>query len=281
MGQRHALSGVLAAVVSAPLASSVVSGGLAGPESGAHPALWAAGWVAGAMLPDFDHPGAHASRVWGPVTQGAAWAVGKVCGGHRESTHDVVVAPLAVAVATAALIVGMGAFAAWHWSLALVGLVGLALPFGIALRMVGGPFRNGLVNLGAALGLSMLLIRTEGAHSWFPLILAGGVVVHILCDSVTSEGAPVPLVWMWDKERGRKRQWGARLFSVGSFPEVMCGPLFAVLIVAVAVFYVASGLVVGVSVPVPAAPSVPLPTDGFGWSSVEDLGRWASTLGGG
>lgn len=254
MGSRHALSGVLAATVSAPVAAAL--------DSHPHPALWVAGWVAGAMLPDFDHPKAHPSRVWGPVTRGAAWAVGKVCGGHRESTHDVVVAPLAVAVATAALIAGMGAFVAWHWSLALVGLVALALPFGIALRMVGGPFRNGLVNLGAALGLAMLLTRTEGAHSWFSLILAGGVVVHILCDSVTSEGAPVPLVWMWDKERGRKRQWGARLFSVGSTPEMLCGPLFVVLIVGVWAAYLFTGVVqihgpsVGGVLALPAFPDI-------------------------
>ena len=272
MGTRHALAGVLAATVTAPLAA------LADPAP--HPVLWVAGWVAGGMLPDFDHPNAHPSRVWGPVTQGMAWLVGRASGGHRESTHDVVVAPAVTVAWTSLLIGGMGWLEGLHWSFGFVALVCLALPFGVALRMAGGPFGNAVVNLPAAVGLALWLLASPGAVSWFPLILAGGIVVHILCDSVTSEGAPVPLVWIWDKGRGRKRQWGARLFPVGSLPEVSFSVVFPAVTVAVAAAYLASGVV---AAPTPGLPDIGLAVphiDRPGWGSIEDLGRWMEGLSG-
>ncbi len=271
MGQRHALAGLLAATATAPFMAAI--------DPHPNPVLWAAGWVAGGMLPDFDHPKAHPSRVWGPVTQGAAWVVGKVSGGHRESTHDVVVAPLATVLWTSFLVLVARPLEGLHWSFALVALVALALPFGIALRMAGGPFRSALINLPAALFMANLLLGEPSAVSWFPGVLAGGIVVHVLCDSVTSEGAPVPLVWIWDKERGRKRQWGARLFPVNSGAEIAFGPIFALSIVVVSVVYFRFGLVHSsfpTELPSLALPGLPRVSDPVG--SLEDLGRWVVGL---
>ena len=83
MGSRHAASGLLLAAATLPVASQV----------GADPVLWAAVAIGGAMLPDLDTSGAHAARVWGVPTRLLGGAIGAAAGGHREATHDVVLAP--------------------------------------------------------------------------------------------------------------------------------------------------------------------------------------------
>ena len=54
------------------------------------------GWVAAvsgaALAADLDHPEAGASRMWGPVSQVASTAINTISGGHRQGTHDVVLA---------------------------------------------------------------------------------------------------------------------------------------------------------------------------------------------
>ena len=88
MGTGHTASGLAGAAVTLPIASAV----------GAHPAAWTAAWVAGAMLSDLDTSGSHGARVWGAPTRALGGLIGKVAGGHREDTHDIVWAPILTAV---------------------------------------------------------------------------------------------------------------------------------------------------------------------------------------
>ena len=129
MGRRHARAGVLGAVATLPVV-------LAGPGVAVPVGLWAAGWVAGSMAPDFDAGGSHPARVWGVPSRLVATVVGWLAGGHRESTHDIVLAPLTVGAALTVLLSGAGWLAGVSPWLGVAALLVLALPFGFALRML-------------------------------------------------------------------------------------------------------------------------------------------------
>lgn len=213
MGKRHALSGVALGVTTLTVADAV----------GANPVLWVVAAVGGAMLPDMDTSGAYAARVWGPLTRAAGGALGRFAGGHREATHDIVAAPLVVAA--------VGSLALLWWPAAVL-LTGFVLAVALRMTLAGRlpalrqPLPNALVSLGVA-----YTVVTSGTPLWWgPLVVAAGVIVHILCDAVTTEGAPLPVKWIWDPG-ARRVQWGPRLFSTGSPAEQACGVLFAVLIV--------------------------------------------------
>lgn len=211
MGSRHGASGVFGAALSLPLAVSW----------GVNPAVWTAAWVGAALLPDMDSGGSHAARVWGWPTRALGSVLGKVAGGHRESTHDIVVAPLAAAAITgAAAGVALFAGASWAagWRAGLVLILGLL--FGICGRVILAkkwrqlrPLRHPLVNAPVALGAAWW-VTGGGPTWWLPLVVAAGIVLHVLCDSVTIEGAPLPLAWIWDKQ-ARSVQWGLRWFRTG------------------------------------------------------------------
>ena len=285
MGSRHLRSGVLLAVAAYPV--PVLATGQ-WPD----PVLWGAGCVAGALLPDFDLSVSHAARTWGPFTRVAAAVVGRLAGGHRESTHDIVLAPLAVGGVLAALVAGASALAAvgqWAW---LVGLVLLALPFGIALRLgsrelrVLRRFRSGPVNFAGSVGAAWWLLHVS-EWWWFPVAVAAGVVVHVLGDSVTNEGAPVSAVWVLGERLvgrrvarpWRQREWGLRCCRVGSPAEAAMGPVMVSAAWAIGVAYCVLAFRAGVidipalSGPAVSAPSVPgLPEFATG-DVVDDVGR--------
>ena len=85
----HTLSGVAVGVWSLPVAPIV---GVAGSV------VWVAATTGYALSPDLDHPASTAARMWGPVSQGPARAIGSVFG-HRGATHRVAaVAAVAVGV---------------------------------------------------------------------------------------------------------------------------------------------------------------------------------------
>lgn len=234
MGARHARSGVLGAVATGPLLLTV------GTPTPATVGLWVAGWVAGSVAPDFDTGGSHPARVWGEGTRVVAAVVGRLAGGHRESTHDIVRAPLAVGAALGGVLVGASWLASVSPWLGVAAWVLVALPFGFALRMAGETrrfrvFRSALPNLLASLACSAVALSDPG-RLWFALAVAAGIVFHILGDSITNEGAPVSLVWVWgerllrvDNARTRKdwrtRQWGLRAWKVGSPFEAAMGPV--------------------------------------------------------
>jgi membrane-bound metal-dependent hydrolase YbcI (DUF457 family) len=199
MGSSHATSGLLVGLATLPVAP------VAGPAAST---AWVAAWGGFALLPDLDTDASTAARLWGPLTRAPARGIGILARGHRAGTHDVLVAP-AVAAAVSAL-------APLHPGAAFVFLtvaVGLAL---VAVDpIVPGDQGHPLANLVVSCAVAWWVTRAGVVPWWLPIAAAGGVVVHIVGDAVTTAGVPVPLsTW-----RGRRGVWGPRLFRTGSPAE--------------------------------------------------------------
>jgi membrane-bound metal-dependent hydrolase YbcI (DUF457 family) len=181
LGHSHALSGLAAGAATLPWAP--VEGAVA-------QTAWIAAVGGMAMLPDLDHSGSTVSDMWGPVTDVPSGAVGRLAQGHRWGTHDALLAPVAFgALALAAA----NAF----WSSLLL----MALAIGLALRalhfVIPGRAENTVVgNLALSWGGAWLLLDSMPQPAWLPWAVALGVLTHIAGDAITTQGVPVPLVWL-------------------------------------------------------------------------------------
>ena len=181
LGHSHALSGLAAGAATLPWA----------PVTGAAgQAAWIAAAGGFAMLPDLDQRGSTISRMWGPLTDAPAGAVGLIARGHRNGTHDAVLAPLGF---------GLLAYAAsWYaWSSLLV----LALAIGLALHalhfVIPGRTETTVVgNLLLSWGGAWWLLAHIPSPAWLPYAVALGVLVHIVGDALTCGGVPFPLLWI-------------------------------------------------------------------------------------
>ncbi|GAA4981096.1 metal-dependent hydrolase [Kineococcus glutinatus] len=232
LGHSHATTGLAAGAALLPHA----------PVSGVVEQLaWVAAWGGFALLPDLDQGGLHWRRalprltgstvatMWGPVTTTLSSAVARLARGHRQGTHDVLLAPLVFGGVTALA-------ALWSWT----AMAALALALGMALRAchVVVPGRLETTVLGnAALswaGAWWLTRHELGDVRWLPLAVAGGVVVHILGDLLTRGGVPVPFTWL----RRRRRRVSLDLFRTGSPVEhYLVVPLASVAAVALVVVH--------------------------------------------
>lgn len=132
-GKTHAATGALTALALAPAA---ISTGL--PIGGPALALWVALATIGALMPDLDEPQSIAGR----RSLGLAHIVRWAAGGHREGTHDIILAPLT-------------------W-LALGTIAGLAL--GTIAGLATGPWWAGIpLALGVAVGILGDALTIDGA----------------------------------------------------------------------------------------------------------------------
>lgn len=214
LGHSHAMSGLAAGALTLPLAPMVgVGGGVV------EQLAWVAAWGGFALLPDLDQGGMHwrgamprlsgstVARMWGPLTTTAASGVAVIARGHRQGTHDVLLAPLVFGLLAAAA-------ANATWSAVLV----LALAIGLALQachaVIPGRIESTVVgNLLVSFGAAWWLVRSGTVSlGWLPWAVAGGVVVHVLGDLLTVGGIPVPLTWI----NGRSRRVSLRLFRTGA-----------------------------------------------------------------
>ncbi|PPK97953.1 LexA-binding, inner membrane-associated putative hydrolase [Kineococcus xinjiangensis] len=210
LGHSHATTGLAAGAALLPLA----------PVAGtAEQLAWVAAWGGFALLPDLDQGGLHWRRalprlsgstvatMWGPVTTGLSSGVARLARGHRQGTHDVLLAPLVFGAVTALA-------SLWQPT----AIAALALALGMALRAchVVIPGRLETTVVGNAVlswgGAWWLTTRELGDVRWLPLAVAGGVVVHILGDWLTRGGVPVPFTWL----RRRRRRVSLDLFRTGS-----------------------------------------------------------------
>jgi hypothetical protein len=128
--------------------------------------------------------------MWGPVTDVPSGAIGRLAQGHRWGTHDAVLAPVAFgALALAAA----NAF----WSSLLL----MALAIGLALRalhfVIPGRAENTVVgNLVLSWAGAWLLLEHMPQPAWLPWAVALGVLTHIAGDAITTQGVPVPVLWL-------------------------------------------------------------------------------------
>lgn len=204
MGHNHATSGAVVALCSLPLLPA---------PSPAMSTAWVVALTGASLLPDLDTTTSTAARMWGPLSGAMASLVSRLTGGHRWGSHDAVLAPLALAPATA-----LAATSRWGAFCVLTLLTGLALS---AARLLG------LVRVGWVVNLALsgaagwwLTARPDSAleTSWWLILAAAvgmGVLVHIAGDAITTEGVPVPVLWL-TSNAGRG---GAPLFTTGGLAE--------------------------------------------------------------
>lgn len=172
LGHSHALTG----------AAAGAAAGLYLTHPGIAGTVVLAGLTAGfATLPDLDSCGGCAARSLGPLSEAFAWCVRKISGGHRHGTHSLA----GVAVFTGLSWLAWAFRATLPGKVALALIVALAIAAGLRALRLGGHFADALAALAA------------GALAWsgwplamVPLACALGCSVHLLGDSLTTEGIP-------------------------------------------------------------------------------------------
>jgi membrane-bound metal-dependent hydrolase YbcI (DUF457 family) len=186
LGRDHALLGAVGYLVAAPMILHDPSWQVLG--------VGAVTSAAFALLPDIDEPGSTVSRKLGIISQTFSGVVRNVSGGHRAATHSIFFAAIVALLTRLAL---LNPFAVGVMVAAGVLLVfRMLLP--MALRWIP------LIGLGT-LVLAFLFgtwarhldTAARGVHppsmGWLMLATTGGVLLHLVGDSLTIEGVP----WLW------------------------------------------------------------------------------------
>ena len=222
LGHSHAMSGLAAGAATLPWAPLT---GL--PEQ----AAWVAAWGGFAMLPDLDQGGLHwrgampklsgstVARMWGPISTSFAGLVATIARGHRNGTHDVLLAPVVFGLLAA--LAGRN-----PWS----SLVLLALAIGLSLQalhvVIPGKVESTVVGNLVLSFAGAWWVTGTGSHAleWLPWAVAGGVVTHILGDWLTVGGVPIPLTWL----DGSPVRVAAGLFRTGAGVERLVAAAFTV-----------------------------------------------------
>lgn len=128
------------------------------------------------ILPDIDHPNSTVSRSLGKLSQGFAWLVSKIAGGHRNGTHSAIGVLILAFLALSTTLIGFGWI--WVWLMLLATLVLVGKEKGLLVGIVA-----------AILTLVWYQIADPGL---LPVVcLTAGTIIHILGDMVTYGGCPV------------------------------------------------------------------------------------------
>ncbi|MGZ4599015.1 MAG: metal-dependent hydrolase [Oryzihumus sp.] len=214
LGHSHALSGLAAGAATLPFAPV---------HTAAQQTAWVAAWGGFAMLPDLDQRGATIGRMWGGFTEALAGGIATVSRGHRNGTHDAIIAPVV-----------FGAIAWLAGQHPVSSFAMLAFAIGLALRacnfVIPGRAENTVMGNLAMSGLGAWWITASGHYThmsapWLPVAVAGGVLVHIAGDWLTVGGIPVPFTWFG----GHAQRVAGRFFKTGSPAEhFLAAPAFLV-----------------------------------------------------
>lgn len=128
------------------------------------------------ILPDIDHPGSTVSRSLGKLSQGFAWLVSKIAGGHRNGTHSLIGVLILLGISLSTTLVGFG----WIWSWLMI----------LSVLVLVGKEKGLLIGLVAAI-LTLAWYHVDDPGMLPVWCLTIGMVVHILGDMVTYGGCPV------------------------------------------------------------------------------------------
>lgn len=182
LGRDHASSGAAGFLLLAPELHHAIPALPAAPVPLAVGAVVSAGF---ALLPDIDEPGSTVSRKLGALSRGVSKATNELAGGHRQATHCLLFA---------ALVYVLVRLAAVH-PLAAAIVIGCAFLLVLRMLLPAHVQRAGVVTplVLALAGSAAWWAFTDGAPSWLALAGAGGVVLHMIGDSITVEGVP----WLW------------------------------------------------------------------------------------
>jgi membrane-bound metal-dependent hydrolase YbcI (DUF457 family) len=198
LGHSHALSGA---------AAGLAIGGLVLHEPAAPLALFAGLTTAYALANDLDSCGSTEARSLGFVTEGFAWLVRAVSGGHRHGTHS---------------LTGVAAFAGAAWLACLfrhdwAGRTALFLILAAGFASALDALRIGghAGNLAALAGAAAMCWTGYGL-ALVPLAAALGAGTHILGDMLTLTGCP--LAWPLTMREFHLTPRPLR-FTTGHWPE--------------------------------------------------------------
>jgi len=196
----------------------------------AHQLAWVAAVGGFALLPDLDQGGLHwrgamprmsgstVARMWGPVTTTLASGISVLARGHRNGTHDIVLAPLVLGL--------LASLAGQHvWSSVLVMALGVGLALQACHVVIPGRVERTVVgNLVISFAAAWWLTSTgDVALTWLPWAVVAGVVTHVVGDWLTVGGIPVPFTWF----DGQPRRVAAGLFRTGAGVEGFMAGVFA------------------------------------------------------
>lgn len=188
MGRTHALTGWCAGLAIAPAIGA----------TSVHQAVAFAATTSGfALLPDLDHPGARASKLFGPVTRGLSWMLRRASAALYQATKG----PRDERV--------KGTHRHLSHTLLFAAVLGLATLFGTRAGgwyAVAGVVLFGVVLAADALGDWLLLVaggvtawwaftasmggELEQLSGWLGIAVAAGCVTHCLGDALTEHGCP-------------------------------------------------------------------------------------------
>ncbi|MEW1960188.1 metal-dependent hydrolase [Kineococcus sp. NPDC059986] len=205
MGPAHAASGLAVGALTLGVAATHL-----GIDRPLEQLAWVVAWGGFAYLPDLDQKGSTAGSMWGPPTRWLSRLIGVLARRHRGGTHDALVAPVVFG--------GLAALAARnHWTALAVLALGIGLALHAVAQLVPGDAEKTAVGNLALSAAGAWWLTDHGVHlPWLPWAVAGGVLVHVAGDALTTDGIPVPLT-SW--ARRRPRTVGLRLFDAGRGPE--------------------------------------------------------------
>ena len=182
LGRDHALLGAVGFIALAPILHNTIR---ALPVAPVPLGIGAVVSGAFALLPDIDEPGSTVSRKLGPISRAVSKATNSLAGGHRQATHSILFAVAIFFLArladphplAEAIVVGCAFLLVFRMLLPKeLRYAGLVTPLMLALT-----------------GASSWWVFHNGAASWLAWATAGGVIWHLVGDTVTVEGVP----WLW------------------------------------------------------------------------------------
>lgn len=188
MGRTHALTGWCGGLAVAPIV---------GADDFASTLVFAAVTTGAALLPDFDHPNARASRLLGPITRVVCAALRAVSRGayrrtasgqdtNRKDPHRTLTHTFLFAFVLGGLVAALTA---------LTGAVGVAVTAGLMVALAVDAL-GVWVLLAVVPGVVAAVVDPDSLNQ-LPVTLGAAVAVgcgvHILGDWVTE--APVPMLW--------------------------------------------------------------------------------------
>jgi len=173
MGKTHWLTGLAAGVGGAYLTGIPVWDGILG----------AALCTGAAILPDIDHPRSTISNMYGPLTRGFCWIMGKLTGGHRRGTHSIAGVGMLGVVAQ----LGVENRHTVPGMVALSVIMILCLAGAVRIMKIPG-WIDDVLPIPVVLAVVCL---TDIRLDTVPVAVMAGCLIHILGDMVTPMGCPI------------------------------------------------------------------------------------------
>jgi membrane-bound metal-dependent hydrolase YbcI (DUF457 family) len=186
-----------------------------------------------ALLNDLDKCGSCAARSLGILSEGVAWVIGKLSGGHRHLTHAI----LGIAIFTCLALLSCHFRHDWGGRIGLGLLITLSVAGGLeALHVTRGTLAD-LIGIAVAVGV----IKLGLGLTLIPFAVLIGTSTHICGDMLTDSGCM--LVFPLSKHRFHLLP-GPLQFTTGTKPELFgVDPVLTGLLVALAAWAIAPGFI--------------------------------------